>query len=464
MLIKQVMKRSIRDMRDDLRTFSQMGSVIVGGDVNNELTVEVNQSKLIEHGISIAEVSDIISVWMRDIPAGTLRSLSGDIVIRTDSPEESSGALEALVIRSTLDGETIRLSDLAIVHTTLVDSPVASRFNGEDAMYLFISKSGEQDIVKMAEIVRAYILGVSDEPLEMGWIDRLSGAYQLSEKAWKLGANRRPLAQGLTVTKTTDLATFVEGRLKLLTQNAMYGGVLVFLLLFLALSWRVALWVGIGLVTALCGTLVIMAALGITLNMLTMFGLILVLGLLVDDAIVVAENIKAQHERGVPAMEAAVKGTSQVLWPVVATVLTSIVAFLPLTFIKGNIGDMLGALPFIIACALAMSLFEALLILPGHLGHSLENSERATRGFMSNCMGWYEQKRDCFIHDLCIPWYVSLLSLAIRFRYISLTVAISILIFSFGLLLGGRVGYEFMTIPDAENNSSFNQDARRHTF
>ena len=131
--------------------------------------------------------------------------------------------------------------------------------------------------------------------------------------------------------------------------NAMYGGVLVFILLLLALNWRVAFWVGAGLITALCGTLVIMSVLGITLNMLTMFGLILVLGLLVDDAIVVAENIKAKHEQGVSAMDAAVEGTNQVLWPVFATVLTSIVAFLPLTYIKGNIGDMLGALPIVIA-------------------------------------------------------------------------------------------------------------------
>ena len=216
-------------------------------------------------------------------------------------------------------------------------------------------------------------------PQDLGFLDQLSGKATLATKAWKLGDKRSPLPVGLHVTTTTDLAKFVEERLDLLTKNAMYGAILVFLLLFLALSWRVALWVGIGLLTALCGTLVIMAALGITLNMLTMFGLILVLGLLVDDAIVVAENIKAQHEKGVPAMKAAVTGATQVLWPVVATVLTSIVAFLPLTFVKGNIGDMLGALPLIIACALAMSLFEALLILPGHLGHSLEKTERASK-------------------------------------------------------------------------------------
>ena len=119
---------------------------------------------------------------------------------------------------------------------------------------------------------------------------------------------------------------------------------------------------------------------GTTLNLLTMFGLIVVLGLLVDDAIVVAENIQARHDRGEPSSAAAVTGTKQVLWPVVATVLTSIFAFLPLTFVKGQIGDLLGALPYVVACALAMSLLESLLILPSHMAHSLVHRDQRTPG------------------------------------------------------------------------------------
>ncbi|MDP7009480.1 MAG: efflux RND transporter permease subunit [Phycisphaerales bacterium] len=446
----QVMKQAIRDIRDDLRSFKEMGSMAVGGDLNNELTVQVDQDSLIEHGISISKVSQSISSWMQEIPGGTLRSTGGDIVIRTDTPQENSLALEGIVIRSSHQGETILLGDIASVETTLVDIPIALRFNGKPAMNMFVAKSGDQDIVMMAEIVRAYVKGRMGEPFDPTWKETFTGGRTVRQKAWQLGVDADPLPSGTALSTFTDLARFVEGRMNLLTENALYGGALVFVLLLLALNWRVALWVGIGLVTALSGTLMIMSLVGITLNMLTMFALILVLGLLVDDAIVVAENIKAQHEKGVPAMEAAVNGAKQVLWPVVATVLTSIVAFLPLTFVKGNMGDLLGALPIVIACALAMSLFEALLILPGHLGHSLEKSERVTTSRCNKIVKAFEAKRDSLLFDTLIPAYLWLLHLVIRYRYVSLSCAIASLMVSFGLVIGGRVGYEFMTIPDAE--------------
>ena len=447
---KQIMKQAIRDVRDDLRTFSEMGSLTVGGDINNELTVEIDQDSLIEHGISITQVAQRISSWMREIPGGTLRSKGGDIVIRTDTPEESSLDLKEIVIRSRHDGETLLLGDIATVQTTLVDIPIAVRFNGKPAMNMFVAKSGDQDIVKMAEIVRAYVKGRMGESYNQDWKDTFSGGRTVRQKAWQLGVDADPLPKGASLSTFTDLARFVEGRMNLLTENALYGGALVFILLLLALNWRVALWVGIGLITALGGTLFIMSMVGITLNMLTMFALILVLGLLVDDAIVVAENIKAQHEQGVPAMEAAVNGAKQVMWPVVATVLTSIVAFLPLTFVKGNMGDLLGALPIVIACALAMSLFEALLILPAHLGHSLEKVEEAAKSRAGDFIRRFEKARDRILFERIVPAYVWLLRAVIRFRYISLSFAIASLVVSVGLVMGGRVGYEFMTIPDAE--------------
>jgi len=447
---KQVMKKAIRDIRDDLNTFSEMGAINVGGDITDELTVELDQDSLVEHGISINEVADRVSLWMRQIPGGTMRSSGGDIVIRTNSPDESSLELDEIVIRSSQNGETLFLGDIAFVHTTLVDIPLSIRFNSEPTMHMFITKSGNQDIVKIAEIVRAYVAGRMGEPFDPNWKEVITGGRTERQKAWQMGVDADPLPSNASLSTFIDLARFVEGRMNLLTENALYGGILVFGLLLLTLNWRVAFWVGVGLVTALGGTLFIMSLFGVTLNMLTMFGLILVLGLLVDDAIVVAENIKAQHEKGVPAMQAAVDGAGQVLWPVFATVLTSIVAFLPLTFIKGNMGDLLGALPIVVACALAMSLFEALLILPGHLGHSLEKAEGPPKSKIGHIVRRYETARDRILFERIIPLYLSLLGLVIRFRYVSLSVAVSVLVISAGFVAGGRVGYEFMTIPDAE--------------
>ncbi len=446
----QVMKRAIRDVRDDLRSFTEMGAIIIGGDINNELTVELDQDSLIEHGISITSVANRISSWMKEIPGGMLRSSGGDIVIRTDAPEESSIALQKIVIRSSHDGETLYLGDIAKVRTTLVDIPVDLRFNEEPAMNLFVTKSGDQDIVLMAEIIRSYVAGRMNEPFESTWKETFTGGHTKRKEAWQMGVDADPLPVNSALSTVTDLAKFVEGRMNLLTENALLGGILVFIVLLLVLNWRVALWVGIGLVTALCGALFIMYIFGITLNMLTMFALILVLGLLVDDAIVVAENIKANHEKGLPAMQSAVDGAMQVFWPVFATVMTSIVAFLPLTFIKGNMGDLLGALPIVIACALAMSLFEALIILPGHLGHSLQKSDKPSKSKIGLFIKRFEVRRDAIVFQRIVPAYLRLLELVIKFRYVSLAIALSSLIISIGLVFGGRVGYEFMTIPDAE--------------
>ena len=217
---KQVMKQSIRDVRDDLRTFSEMGAISVGGDINNELTVELEQDSLIEHGISISTVSDRISTWMRQIPGGTLRSSAGDIVIRSNTPDESSAELEEIVIRSSHGGETLRLGDIATVKTTLVDIPVNVRFNEEPAMNMFISKSGDQDIVLMAEIVRAYVAGRMGEEFVPTWKDTLSGGKTKRKEAWLLGIEGDPLPTNTSLSTFTDLARFVEGRMTISSNSA----------------------------------------------------------------------------------------------------------------------------------------------------------------------------------------------------------------------------------------------------
>jgi len=230
----------------------------------------------------------------------------------------------------------------------------------------------------------------------------------------------------------------------------MAGAVLVFMTLLIFLNWRTALWVGVGLLTALAGTLLFMSVAGVTLNLLTMFGLIIVIGLLVDDAIVVAENIQARHEAGEPAMSAAVSGAEQVAWPVVATVISTIIAFLPLLFIRGQVGDLLGALPWVVAFALSMSLIECLLILPSHIGHSLQVRDRKQPGLVGRSIMRLERARDRVLHDHVIPAYAWVLALALQFRYIFLALSVSLLVVSLGLVAGGRVQFEFLPASDSE--------------
>jgi multidrug efflux pump subunit AcrB len=361
--------------------------------------------------------------------------------------KERAEAIRQIVIRAGQAGSALRVRDIATVHEGFVDEQIITRFDGASSAQITVIKVGDQDIVQMAEMVRAYVAGRMDRPFPGHMFDHM--LQTPLAQAYDRGTSN-PLPPGISVATHSDLARFVEGRLELLTRNAAYGAMLVFATLLVFLNWRVAFWVGIGLVTALAGTLVLMRVTDISLNLLTMFGLIVVLGILVDDAIVVAENVQSWHDRGEPSLVAAIRGTEQVFWPVVATVLTSIVAFLPLTWVRGRIGDMLGALPAVVACALLMSLIESLLILPSHMGHSRRHRDRKQPRRLAAQLLRFETWRDDLILNKIVPAYSRLLAWALRERYVTLTAAVAVLIGSMGLYAGKRLDFVFLPSDDTE--------------
>lgn len=446
---EELLKRAIRDVRNDLRSLPDMGEAVIAGVRDYEIRVDVRREAMLEHGAGLPEIADRIRDWMTDVPGGTVRSNTGNIKVRTMGTSEHAQTIGQIVLRADDEGRFLRVSDIATVAESYVDEQLFNRFNGEPAAYLTVFKVGGQDIVHIAESVRAYVQGRRHIPFVPSTLERLHTSDRY--RAWQLGhSSSRPLPVDIKIDTASDLARFVEGRLDLLVRNARYGAILVFITLLLFLNWRVAFWVGVGLLTALMGTLVLMAVAGVTLNLLTMFGLIVVLGLLVDDAIVVSENVQSLHDRGVPALTAAVKGANQVHWPVVATVMTTVLAFVPLTFIRGEIGDLLGALPWVVACALLMSLIESLFILPSHMGHSLAKRDHSQPGQFVHWIRRAESWRDHLVMDRLIPLYARVLTRLIRLRYLTVAAAIGILIISFGLVAGRRVVYSFLPSSDAE--------------
>ncbi|MEO1235883.1 MAG: efflux RND transporter permease subunit [Planctomycetota bacterium] len=472
-LEEAVMKDVIRGVRDDLLSLPGMGEVLIDGVREYELRVDVRQDALLQQGLSLPGVAETVRSWMAEVPGGTVKNVGGNVNVRTMGVPERAESIRQIVVRSFPDGRTLTLDDIAEVTEGFVDDRVINRFNsrdilpegagqsggggdaalaGQPAALLTVFKVGDQDIVNIAKMVRSYVLGRQAKPFDGGALEARFGSDRFA--AWELGkASPTPLPRGASIATTGDLARFVEGRLDLLVRNAGYGAVLVFATLLVFLNWRVAFWVGVGLLTAVLGTLVLMSAIDVTLNLLTMFGLIVVLGLLVDDAIVVSENIQARHDRGEPAMEAAVSGTGQVSWPVVATVLTSVVAFLPMSFIKGQIGDLLGALPIVVACALLMSLIESLMILPSHMAHSLVKRDRAREekpGRITRAVQAFEAKRDHFVFDRLVPAYARVLAFSLRHRYLAIVATVSVFVGTLGLFAGGRVGFEFLPSTDAE--------------
>jgi len=446
---ERVLKRTIRAIRDELQTLNGMGNISISGVRDYEIRVDVRPSALVEYGLSLPQIRDSISTWMTEVPGGTVRSRDGNVSVRTKGVLERSQAIGQIILKSTPAGQVLRVTDIAYVSDSFVDQDLTLHYQSQPAATLTIHKVTGQDIVNIAGMVRAYADGRSGRPYERTFKDvffqtKRAKAYELGAKSPNL------LPTGLQLQTHSDFARFVEGRLHLLVKNATYGAILVFATLLIFLNWRVAKWVAVGLFIALCGTLMLMLITDVTLNLLTMFGLIVVLGLLVDDAIVISENIQTHYESGEPPLTAAVRGAEQVTWPVVATVLTSIVAFLPLRFIRGHIGDLLGALPMVVTCALLMSLIESLLILPSHMGHSLANKAERRTGYLRSLMGRFEHARDNLLFNRIVPTYGKLLSLMLHHRYISISAAVAVLMISIGLMVGGRVPYTFLTASDSE--------------
>ncbi len=461
-----VLKRSMRVMRDEIKTLPGMGEVQFNGVRGYEVRVEVNGPQLIKYGISLPEVTQAIRNWMQETPGGTVKTGGQNIRVRTMGVDERAPAIRQIVLRAGEGGSTLRVGDIAEVREAFVEDDIQQRQDGLPALSLTVFKSGKQDIINMADMIKAYVAGRNGEALALTLGERINGIrnwmagagvdgvdpiLSARQRAYRLGANSpAPLPPGTHLVLLSDFSRYVQGRLDLLLKNAAWGGGLVFLTLVLFLNWRAAAWVGMGMITALLGTLLLMWLFDMSLNFMTMFGLIIVVGILVDDGIVVSENIQAWHERGVPALEAALGGTTQVLWPVVSTVLTNIVAFMPLTFVKGQIGDLMGALPMVVTFAMLMSLVEALLILPSHLGHSLANRDRLRKTARYHPIARFEKVRDDLLMKRFIPWYTRAVGFTLHYRYISTATALGILIITMGMVYGGRARFTFLPKTDAE--------------
>jgi len=463
---ERTMKEFITATRDDLLTLPEITEITTSGVRPDELRVEVSPERAIEYGVSLVTIADKIRSAMVELPGGSVRTSTSTISIRSVGVEERADTVREIVIKATGDGGVIRVGDVAQVFDGFVDTDLVTRYQAMPTVTLTVFRVGDQDVIKISELVKAYVQGRNGKKIDLSMKEHLR--LKMSKpgtdpvkvldryRAWKLGYERSLISTPPgNLETTTDLARFVEGRLDLLLRNARNGGILVFVTLVLLLNWRISFWVAMGLVVSLLGTLAMMSFLDVSLNFLTMFGLIIVIGILVDDAIVVAENITTRHEAGEPALIAAVNGSGQVAWPVVSTVLTTIFAFLPLAMMNGQIGDFMSVMPIVVGCALGVSLIESLFILPMHMGHSLRSVDKIkANGKKKHRLAKFEARydawRDHMISGRLIPAYARVLRLAMQFRYVSLAIVMAVLIVSVGMVVSGRLQFILFETDDAE--------------
>jgi multidrug efflux pump subunit AcrB len=473
------LKRAVRDLHDGLRALPGVSEVKISGTRVDEISVDVRPEQLLKYDITFAEVADAIRQTNLDVSGGTLKGDRTLLSLRTMGEENRGRDLEDIVIRSEPDGRKIILKDVAEIRDEFDESDLESYFNGKPAAHCIVYKTASQDVIQISRLVKAFIAGKQNEPFDaygfaaaagkpwylkpfsyagagMSWLaTKVSGRPDPREhyEASRLS----PFDHNYNVALHTDLARFVEGRLDLLTRNGKIGLILVLISLNLFLNWRVAFWAAVGLPVSFLGTFVVMWSLGATINLLSMFGLIIVLGIIVDDAIVIGENIYRHVEEGMPPLQAAVKGAEEVMWPVTVAVATTIAAFAPLFFVKGQIGDFMGQLPIVVLAALTVSLIEALIILPAHLAHlpsKKEMQERAAKpprfGRLTNGFRAYGRAQERLMRGTLPGLYERFLRFALRWRYATLGIGCATLLMSFGLFQGGIVESVFIQKMDSE--------------
>ncbi len=407
------LKAYCEDLKDRLQLLQGISLVKLRGFSDHQFRIELSSAALMRYQLSASDVARIVERQSVNLPAGILETRHRDILVRLVEERRDPQELENLIIVAGVSGGEIRLGDIAKVRDVFQEEEDKILLDGRRAGLLQIEKTKNQDTIRVAEIVKKF---AQEERL------------------------RHPTVE-LRVTQ--DISTLVVDRLQMLIRNGGQGVALVFLTLWLFFSFRLSFWVAMSLPISFLGAFFLMPFLGLTINMLTMVGMLLALGLLMDDGIVISENIASHLSQGKKPMRAAVEGISEVKVGVLSSFLTTVCVLGPLATIEGDIGKVLKVVPMVLILVLMVSLVEAFLILPAHLGHSLhEVGSRKENPFRRR----FDAALDKFRNDLFGP----LLDLALRWRYLFLGCIVGLFLVSISLLVGGVI--KFIAFPELDGD------------
>ena len=381
------------------------------GKRDYEISIEVSEASLRRYGLTIDQVATAVRLSSLNLSSGELRTEAGDLLLRTNTKRNSGTEFADIVLRARADGTVLRLGDVANIRDGFVDQDFINEFKGQAAIFLSVKASVSEDILELA-----------------GEIKGLLADYQ-------------PL-DGVSVQIWNDRSEFLADRLSLLVRNGVLGFSLVFLFLVVMLDLRLAIWVAMGVPISFLGAFMFFDYFDVNINMVSLFALIIVLGIVVDDAIVVGENIISEQELGYTGQVAAMLGVNGVISPVLIGVLTTMAAFAPLLFVTGTFGQILSAVPVVVITVLAMSLIEAFFILPAHLAHGSNWS----RWPLDAC----QKKVSRGLTNLRDNTIIPMIRIALRFRYRTLIFALLFLVASASLLVSGAVRFIFFPFIESD--------------
>ncbi|SEB02573.1 efflux RND transporter permease subunit [Marinobacterium iners] len=417
-LSEQELRGYAERVRDDLLRTPGITQVELDGVRNYEIAIELSQDQLRAYDLTLSEVAERIGNSSLDLSAGNIRTDGGDILIRSKGQAYYRDQFEPLVIKANTDGSLLRLRDIANVTDGFEESALRTRFNGKPAAMLDVYRVGDQSAIEVADKVKAYV--------------------------HKQQAN---LPQGLELSYWGDGSLLVKSRIKTLTTNALQGGILVLLLLTLFLRPSIAFWVFIGIPVSFMGAFLVMPLFGVTLNVLSLFGFILVLGIVVDDAIVTGENIYSHLRNAESGLQASIRGTQEVAVPVTFGVLTTVAAFLPIGFIEGARGALFAQIPVVVIPVLLFSLIESKFVLPAHLKHlKLRQNEVEQQGRLSQM----QQRFADGFERMILKYYQPLLALSLKHRLTTLALFSGVFILILAFILSGWTRFVFFPRVEAD--------------
>ena len=400
--------------RDKLLATEAISQVNIEGVPNIEFSIEVSEENLRKYGLTFDEIARVVGATNINISGGKFDTTEEEILIRAYGKEYQAKELANLVVRGNRDGSVIYLKDIAKIKERWEDVPDKTYYNNRPAIILNIDKTDQEDILEVASAAKALVNEFNETSTEI--------------EAFIIDDNTISLTE----------------RIELLVDNGIIGLTLVIITLGFFLNLRLSFWVAVGIPFSFAGMFIVAALSGITINVISLFGMIIVVGILVDDGIVVAENIYAHYEKGKPALEAAIIGTKEMVGPVFTSILTTVIAFLPFFFLDGFLGKFIWHMALVVIAALLFSLVEAFLILPAHLAHS--------KGLHAHSEDSKIRKKiEAIINFLTYKLYAPSLRYAIEHKWITVVLPISMVLLTIGLLRGGFIGVTFFPFIDGDN-------------
>ncbi len=409
-------------VRDEITAIPGITQAELSGARPYEVAIEVSEDALRRFNLTFDEVVRAVRRSSLDLPGGAIKTDGGEILLRTKGQAYRGTAFENIVLRTRPDGAALTVADVATVVDGFADTALFGRFDAEPGVIIQVFRVGDQDALDISRKVKDYV-----------------------ERA----ETRMP--EGISLTVWADFSRVLEGRLDLMLKNGRVGFALVFIILALFLRLRLAFWVALGIPISFLGAIWVMPAIGASINLISLFAFIVVLGIVVDDAVVVGENIYRRFQQGERGLQAAISGAREVAVPVTFAVLTSIAAFSPLMTVPGNTGKIMKLIPEIVILALVFSLVESLFILPAHLAHSKMNETKKSKsrlgGWWTYFQDWISSRLVRLIHH----GYRPLLERCLRWRYLTVSIGVALLSVTIALYAGNWIKFAFFPQVPADN-------------